>query len=162
ETYDRKLTDVFKVQDEIAGTVSTALQATLQGGTGAGSDKTENMDAHNLYLQARYFARRATVDDMDTAVKYFQQALQRDPNYAEAWAALSQAYIWIAQFGNAPVAEFTEKGRTAAKTALRLDPKQAEAHAALARILNAYDFDWKGAQAEVGQALALEPRNPIA
>jgi TolB-like protein/tetratricopeptide (TPR) repeat protein len=162
ETYDRKLTDVFKVQDEIAGTVATALQATLQGGVGPGTDKTENMEAHNLYLQGRYFARRATVEDMDTAVNYFQQALKRDPNYAEAWAALSQAYVWIAQFGNKPVEEFSEKGRAAARTALRLDPKQAEAHAALARILNAYDFDWQGAQTEIGQALALEPRNPVA
>jgi TolB-like protein/cytochrome c-type biogenesis protein CcmH/NrfG len=162
ETYDRKLTDVFKVQDEIAGTVASALQATLQGSTGSGGDKTENMEAHNLYLQGRYFARRATVDDMDSAVKYLQQALQRDPNYAMAWAELAQAYVWIAQFGNQPVDVFTEKGRAAAKTALRLDPRQAEAHAALARILNAYDFDWQGAQAEVDQALALEPRNPIA
>ena len=83
-----------------------------------GGDKTENMEAHSLYLQARFFARRATVDDMDIAVKYFQQALQRDPNYAVAWAALAQAYVWIAQFGNRPVDEFTEKGRAAARTAL--------------------------------------------
>ena len=162
ETYDRKLTDVFKVQDEIAGTVASALKATLQGGASPGGGTTDNMDAHNLYLQARFFARRATVDDMDVAVKYFQQALQRDPNYAAAWSALAQAYIWIAQFGNQPVAEYTERGRAAAKTALRLDPRQAEAHAALARILNAYDFDWQGAQSEIGQALALEPRNPVA
>ena len=70
--------------------------------------------------------------------------------------------MWIAQFGNRPVEEFTEKGRAAARTALRLDPRQAEAHAALARILNSYDFDWKGARAEMDQALALEPRNPTA
>ncbi len=162
ETYDRKLTDVFKVQDEIAGTVASALKTTLQGSTGPAGDKTASMEAHNLYLQGRYFARRATVDDMDSAVKYFQQALQLDPDYAVAWSALGQAYVWIAQFGNQPVAEYTEKARAASKTALRLDPRLAEPHATLARVLNAYDFDWKGAQSEVDQSLALEPSNPTA
>ena len=160
QTYERKLTDVFKVQDEIAATVASALKATLQGTSSAAGDKTANVEAHNLYLQGRYFAARATLEDMNTAISCYDKAVQLDAGYAAAWAALGNAYAWTAQFGDVRVAEATEKARAAARTALRLDPRLSEAHATLALILGSYDYDWAGAQAEADQAVALDPRNP--
>ena len=160
QTYDRKLTDVFKVQEDIAATVASALKATLQQGAVTAIDKTTSIEAHNLYLQGRYFAVRATVEDMGTALGYYEQALRLDPDYAAAWAALGEAHAWNAQFGNASVAEATEQARAAARTALRLDPRLSEPHATLALIHSSYDFDWAGARVEVDRAIALDPRNP--
>ena len=160
QTYERKLTDVFKVQDEIAATVASSLKATLQGTSGAAGDKTANVEAHNLYLQGRYFAARATVDDTKVAIGYFDKAVHLDPSYAAAWAALSGAYAWNAQFGDSRVAQESEKARAAAQRALGLDARQSEAHATLALILSSYDYDWAGARGEVERAMALDPRSP--
>ena len=160
QTYERKLTDVFKLQDEIAGTVASALKTTLQGGAAAASDKTTSVEAHNLYLQGRFFAARVTVDDTNAAVGYYEKALRVDSSYAVAWAALASAYNWNAQYGNAPYVETTEKARAAAKTALRLDPRLSEPHNVLATILSSLDYDWAAARTEVDTALALEPRSP--
>ena len=160
ETYERKLTDVFKVQDEIAATVASSLKATLQGTSGAAGDKTANVEAHNLYLQGRYFAARATVDDTKAAIGYFDKAVHLDPSYAAAWAALSGAHAWNAQFGDSRVAQESEMARAAAQRALGLDARQSEAHATLALIMSSYDYDWAGARGEVERAMALDPRNP--
>ncbi len=160
ETYDRKLTDVFKVQEEIAATVASALKATLQERSEDASDKGVSVEAHNLYLQGRYFAARATLDDMNAAVGFYQKALNLDSGYAVAWAALSTAYAWNAQFSDAPVGATTEKARAAARTALRLAPQLTEAHRTLALIQSSYDYDWVGARSEVDRAVALEPHNP--
>jgi TolB-like protein/tetratricopeptide (TPR) repeat protein len=160
--YDRDLEDVFKVQDEIAEAVVRALKATLLDGPPAGRSTPTSMDAHNLYLQGRYFAGRRSVVDMITAIDYFEQAIQSDSSYAAAWAALGHACAWIAQFGNEDVAATSEKARRAAQAAIRLDAHLPEGHTTLALINASYDFDWAGARSELDRALTADPRNPEA
>jgi TolB-like protein/tetratricopeptide (TPR) repeat protein len=166
QTYDRRLTDVFKVQDEIAATVAGALNATLQSGAGASAGaaapgaRAVDPEAHNLYLQGRFFAGRATVADVHAAMDYYRQALRRVPDYAAAWAALAAAYAWDAQFGNSPVAESSARARAAAREALKFDPRLPEGHNVLALIASSYDFDWPVARSESQLALSADPHNP--
>jgi TolB-like protein/Tfp pilus assembly protein PilF len=164
QTYERKLTDVFKVQDEIAGTVASALNVTLQSGTAVASDtagaRPVDAEAHNLYLQGRYFASRATVADVHSAIDYYQQTLRRAPDYAAAWAALASAYAWDAQFGSSPVADTSARASAAAREALKFDPSLPEGHNALALIASSYDFDWSVARSELQQSMSADPHNP--
>ncbi len=162
QTYDRKLTDVFRVQDEIANTVAGELNATLQSGAAAAAQPARpvNADAHNLYLQGRFFAGRATVADVHTAMDYYQQALKREPDYAAAWAALASAYAWDAQFGNSAVAETSARASAAAREALKFDPRMPEGHNVLALLASSYDFDWPVARSELQLALSADPHNP--
>jgi TolB-like protein/Tfp pilus assembly protein PilF len=162
ETYDRQLDDVFKVQEEIAGAVVKALKISLMGGSLPESTGTQNIEAYNLFLQGRHFAARRTLADISTAIDYFEKAIQREPGYAEAWAALAFADAWQAQFGAGNVDVLTEKARLAARQAIRLNPKLPEAHATMALINSAYDFDWASARSETDLALSLDRNNPDA
>jgi len=87
------MSDIFKVQDEIAGTVVEALNATLSSGTSDSAGKERNMDAYNLLLKGNFFYERAHLGDSDQAIEQYQQALNLDPNYALAWAKLARVYI---------------------------------------------------------------------
>ena len=92
ETYDRTLDDIFVVQDDIAGAVVKALQVTLLGTALATRSKPQDPEAYNLALQGRYFLDRRGQKDLERAIDYFRQSLERDPGYAPAWAGLSRAY----------------------------------------------------------------------
>ena len=155
QTYERKLSDVFKVQDEIAATVASALNATL-GTSAMGPERPVSIDVHNLYLQGLYFTRRATIEDVHAAEGYFQQALKLDPEYAAAWAELARSYSWDVQFSNSPAAETTERARAAARTANKLDPRNTVSYSVLAMLASSYDFDWPAADSALRQALAVD------
>ena len=162
ETYDRKLDDIFKVQDEIAGEVVRALKASLLERGVSGATPAVSTEAYNLFLQGQHFAARRTLAEIATAIDYFEKAIQRDPGYAEAWAALAFADAWQAQFGAGSVDVRTEKARFAARKAIQLNPKLPEAHATMALINSSYDFDWAGARSETDLALSLDRSNPDA
>ncbi len=158
ESYDREVTDVFAVQDEIARSVAGALKVTLLGDRPR-SATTQNTEAYNAYLQGRYFHERGSQADLEKSVSYYQQAVSLDPNYALAWAGLAEARHWQAGSGHVPVAEGYREARAAAQRALTLDPNLADPHAALGSIQMWYDWDWAGADASLHRALELEPRN---
>jgi tetratricopeptide (TPR) repeat protein len=158
ETYDRKLSDVFKVQDEIAATVASALNATLGAGPSAPT-RAVSIEAHNLLLQGLFFSRRSTIEGTHAAEGYYLQALKIDPRYAAAWAELAHAYSWDVQFANSPAAEQTERARAAALTAIKLDPRITESYTVLAMLASSYDFDWPAADAALRQALAIDPHD---
>jgi TolB-like protein/Tfp pilus assembly protein PilF len=162
ETYDRKLDDIFKVQDEIAGEVVRALKASLLERGVPGATPAVSTEAYNLFLQGQHFAARRTLADIATAIDYFEKAVQREPGYAEAWAALAFADAWQAQFGAGNVDVQMEKARLAARQAIRLNPKLPEAHATMALINSSYDFDWASARSETDLALSLDRSNPDA
>ena len=162
ETYDRDLKDIFRLQDEIAGRVVRSLKATLLDDPRVVRTMPSSVEAHNLYLQGRYFASRRTVAAMTAAIDYFEKAVQREPGYAAAWAALAYSYSWSVQFGNADVAATTEKARRAAKMAIGLDPQLPEGHTTMALINTSYDFDWASARSELDRALAADGGDPEA
>ena len=159
ETYDRTLDDIFKVQDEIADAAAQAMKVTLFAGRSAGGSWPASSEAHNLYLEGRYFFNRRTKDDYEKAIVSFKNALAADPGFAPAWAGLAWVYAHQAGLGLIPAESGSKQARDAAQRALGLDPTLVEAHTAMVYILTGYDWDWAAADAEVQQVLALDPGN---
>lgn len=158
QTYDRRMDNIFAVQDDIAASVAGALKVTLEGGQTSTAQETD-LRAYDAYLQGRYFFDRRSKEDLEKAIAYYKQALQIDPGYARAWAGLSQVHERQGSWGYVPVEESYRKARNEAEKALELDPNLAEAHASLGDIMVSYDWDWNGADAAYKRALELEPGN---
>lgn len=158
ETFDRKLTDLFAVETEIAKTVADTLQAKLTGSEerAIAARPTENPEAHELYLKARFFWNKRTSSDLKTAIQYFNQAIERDPGYALAYVGLADAYALLTAYGAAPVSESLPRAEMAAKKAVELDESLAEAHTSLGLLLF-YNLDFQGSTKEFERAIALNP-----
>ena len=156
ERYNRTLTDVVAVQEEIVRDVSLKLQARLLG-AGARKAYTANHDAYQLYLKGRFFWNKRTAKDIEKAIQHFQQAIAIDPSYALAYTGLADSYALTPFYGGAQPREAMPKAREAARKALSLDDGLAEAHAALGLILDDYDYDFAGAEREYRRALELNP-----
>jgi TolB-like protein/DNA-binding winged helix-turn-helix (wHTH) protein/Flp pilus assembly protein TadD len=159
ETYDRDLTDIFAVQQDIARSVAGSLRVALLGEK-AGSLRGTSVEAYNAYLQGKYFYARGDRESIEKAIAYYEQAINLDPNYAPAWGALSSARgVQAGEFSGGSFYEGYNRAREAAERALSLDPSLAEGHAALGTIKRDFDWDWMGADACYERALALEPGN---
>ncbi len=175
ETYDRTLEDIFAVQDDIAQSVVKELRGALLGGTADGNAATEvtaqvaaavkgrtsDPEAHRLYLQARYLIDRCTRDDTAKGIGYLEQALDLDPAFALAWAALGEAHASAGGWGWAPVIESFGRAREAVERALSLEPDLAEGYAQLGWIRMEHDWDARGAEASFRRALELAPGNTL-
>jgi TolB-like protein/Flp pilus assembly protein TadD len=161
DTYDRDLTDIFAIQDEIARSVSSALKVTLLGEDQPQPARSANAQAYNLYLQARYFYGRRSRENLERAVDYFRKALEVDPDYALAWVGLAGAYAALADSGHIPVEEGSRQSHEAVEKAIALNPNLADAHAALGQIRMGFDRDWPGADAAFRRALELAPGRAV-
>ena len=159
ETYDRKLTDIFAVESDIAKTIADTLHAKLTGSEKSAIAKrpTADTEAYELYLKGRFFWNKRTGPDLRKAIAYFNQAIAKDPNYALAYAGLADAYVLLPPYGAASALESFPQAEAAAKKALELDDALAEAHTSLAQVLVSYDFDFKGSTREFERAIALNP-----
>ncbi len=173
ETYDRELEDIFAVQDDIAQSVVKELRAALlpekPDASFTAAVKAEvhaavkgravNAKAYPLYLQGLFFADRITQGDLAKAIGYFREAVELDPGYALAWAALSRAHMHEAGYSWAPLDEGFGQARAAAERAIELEPDLPEGYVALGLVQMNYDWDWQAADASFGRALALAPGN---
>lgn len=162
--YTRKMTDLFAVQDEIAGQVTDALKVKLTGAQREQVTKryTENEEAYKLYLQGEFYLNKHTVEAAHKAADYFKQAIALDQNYALAYTGLSDAYDQLAGSSGEPPAEVYTQARAAVMQALKIDNNLAEAHTSLSYIKLDYDWDFKGAESELLEALRLNPNNAVA
>jgi TolB-like protein/Flp pilus assembly protein TadD len=158
ETYDREMKDLFKVQDDIANEVVQALKVKLAVTPAAERAPTDNMAAHNLLLEGRFFADRWAPGDSERAIASFEQALKEDPNYALAWAELSWAEMWAWQELGRRAGTY-ESATSAAKRAIELRPDLAQAHATRGWCESLLGFNWVVADTEFSKALALDPQN---
>jgi tetratricopeptide (TPR) repeat protein len=163
KTFDRDLTDIFSVQDEIAEAVATALRKNLLGNDAASgaasSTTTRDFQAYNAYLLGLSFFHKLNQQDWSRAVEQFEIAIDQDPDMALAWAWLSMTISEQTGFGTEFEAGF-ERARAAAEKALQLDPNLADAHLALANVQIGYDWDWDGAEASLRRAFELRPGDP--
>ena len=171
ETYDRKMDDIFAVQDDIAQSVVAELRARLLGKTsGSGispqvvnevaeavKGRAANPEAQRLMLLGRHFLDRTTREDTTTAITYFRQALELDPGYALCWAELGRAYSIEASRAWVPLSEGFDRSRDATKRSLVLEPALAEGHAQLGRVQLTHDLDLCEAEASYKRALKLAP-----
>jgi serine/threonine-protein kinase len=160
QRYDRKLVDVFAIQDEIARTIVGTLRATSFADLAEPVPKryTENIKAYGLYLKGRYAWNRRTQEGVVEGIRYFEQAIAEDPNYALAYTGLADSYALHVDYSSVPVTEWFERAKTYARRALALDESLAEAHASLAWSLFVYDWDWAGAEKAFRRAIELHPR----
>ncbi|MGI9219660.1 MAG: winged helix-turn-helix domain-containing protein [Woeseiaceae bacterium] len=157
ETYDRKLDDIFRVQDEIAAQVVERLELELL--EAAPSVGATNSDAYDLVLQARYLHRQSTPEAFRKALELFDRAVEIDPEYASAWAGLAIEYMSQADQALLPFEESYLLAREAANRALSLDPENVAAHRGLGWIARNYDRDYATAARHYERALAMEPSN---
>jgi Predicted integral membrane protein len=159
EIYDRKLTDIFAVESDIAKTIADTLQAKLTGSekTAMSKKPTTNPEAYELYLKGRFFWNKRTGADLRKAIDYFNQTIAKDPNYALAYCGLADSYLLLSPYGAAAPKGSVPQAKAAVKKALELDDTLAEAHASSARILSGYDFDSQQAIVEFERALRLNP-----
>jgi TolB-like protein/cytochrome c-type biogenesis protein CcmH/NrfG len=157
ETFTRDLKDIFAVQDEIAGLIAKNLQLKL--GDAPRAAKAVNPEAHQLYLQGKYFLNQYSHDNAQRATDLLQRAVELDSEFALAWVALSRAHSVRGGFADSlpEVDESFVLARRAAERALVLEPDLAAAHLALAEVQIDHDFDWKGATGSLRRAQALAP-----
>jgi adenylate cyclase len=161
EVYDRKLTDIFAVESDIAKTIADQLQAKLTGSEKQmmAAQPTTDTTAYELYHKGRSLWGERTGDNIPKAIAFFEQASARDPNYALAYAGLASAYILSPFYTGADRREAGSKAKEAALKALRLDPNLAEAHAALGKVLFFSEIDLAGATREYKRAIELKPND---
>jgi TolB-like protein/Tfp pilus assembly protein PilF len=164
QTYDRKLDDVFKVQDEIADAVVKALKAALLETAATRSAPTSSVQAYTLYLQAREIWTGGTQADFERASEYLRRAINMDPAFAQAWATLAQirmdVYLYFEE--TARYRDVRADVLRSAAEALRLDPSLSDAHLAMGRLLNELDWNWRTSEIEFKRAIALDPKNTLA
>jgi serine/threonine-protein kinase len=162
DQYNRNLSDIFSVQEEIAWEISRNLSVTL----GRDEEKkltkrsTENTEAYQLYLKGRFHWNKRKADDLHKAVEYYNQAIQVDPNYALAYAGLASTYVLLPEYAGLRPKDAIPKIEAAVKKASELDPTIAEPHAALGLMRTLFGHDWKGAEDEFKRAIELDPGYP--
>jgi serine/threonine-protein kinase len=178
ENYTRNLKDVFAVQTELAQTIVEQLRGQLTGGAANPTTKaeiqnevraaakggTQNVEAHEAYLQGWFFLHRHSEKETDQAKAAFERAVQLDPRFALAWAGLAQTNVWYCNFsgegGQNAFNAHLAAARKAVERALSIEPDLPEALLPLATIKINFDHDWKGAAETLRKGLALAPQNP--
>jgi TolB-like protein/DNA-binding winged helix-turn-helix (wHTH) protein len=156
QSYDRDLSDVLKMQDEIAIALAQALQLEVEENI-VSRPALRNSDAYTLYLQGLHASSRFDQEGLEQAVSDFERVIELDPSFAPAHIMLGNAYFLLGAYGFMPPAIAFERDRLANEHALTLDPNLAFAHAQLGDIHRAYDWDWAAADRELKQAVALAP-----
>ena len=159
EQYDRKASDLIPLQKDIAHQISEKLRLRLTGDDQKKLAKqyTADPEAYRLYLKGRYFWNKRSQEGMKKAIDYFQQAIDRDPTYALAYAGLADSYDLLDDWGTTPPRESFPKARAAALRALELDDSLAEAHTSLAFVEDNYDWNFAASEKEFQRAIALNP-----
>jgi len=159
QRYDRDLTDVFAIQDEIAGAIAGALQVKLSAEPAARRRHEPNPAAYEAYLRGRYHWGKLRKESMARCKAYFEQAIALDPEFALAYCGYADYFLLIANFF-LPAHEAMPRVREEARKALEIDPSLPEAHAMLGIVAALYDYDWKEAERRFHLAMARDPVPP--
>jgi len=165
EQYNHRLADVLAVQEEISKEISEKLRLRLSGADRKRLAKrfTENSEAYRDYLHGRFYWNKRTIENYKTAIRYFEQAIEKDPAYALAYSGLADCYgLRGLREGDLPPKDAFPKAKQSATMALKIDETLAEAHASLAFTLYFHDWDWPAAEREFRRAIELNPNYPIA
>ncbi len=159
ERFDRKLLDVFAIQEETAQKIVQTLKIKLLPGLSGRLVKrsTDNLAAYNLYLEGRYYWNKRTAEGLLKSIELFQHAVEKDPQYALAYTGIADAYSLMDQYGTLPLRESVQRAEAAAKKALELDDQLAEAHASAAQVEVSYNWNYVEAEKQLRQAILLNP-----
>ncbi|HTZ98218.1 MAG TPA: protein kinase [Terriglobales bacterium] len=158
EHYERNAADIIPLQQQIAGDIADKLRSKLTGAEKQQVTKqgTQNPEAYQLYVKGRYYWNKRTNAAINTSISYFKQAIDKDPNYAQAYTGLADAYSVLPNYGGDP-SDLVPKSNAAARKALELDPTQARAYANLGSNRWQFDWDFAGGEADFRKAFELDP-----
>jgi len=164
ERYDREMTDIFDIQDEIALSILNALKVKLLGEEKVDILKrsTDNQEAYQLYLKGRLNFHKFNPEGFKAAISYYEKAIEIEPDYARAHAGIGACYLMLWHFGFLPPDESLSKMQSATYKSIELDPQMAESHLALARLKLFYEFNLKEAEKEFQIAFKHNPNIPDA
>ena len=159
QNYNHALTDILVLQSNVAGDIARQIkiQLTPQDTTRLSSTGKVNPEAHDAYLRGRFYWNKDAREDLDTAREYFEQAVEKDPQYAPAYVGIADYYAVLPFYSNARPDDVFPKAKQAVAKALEYDSSLAEAHSTQAYILTYYDWDWATAEKEFQQAISLNP-----
>jgi len=162
--YESKVSDVLSLQQQIASDLAGRLRSNLSGSEKQQVSRqgTQNADAYQFYVKARYHWNKRTPADLQTALADFNQAIDKDPNYALAYAGVADVYSIIADYADMDSRDTIPRSKAAAAKALELDSTLARPHADLANALMQYEWDFSGGEAEFQKALELDPSDATA
>jgi serine/threonine protein kinase/Flp pilus assembly protein TadD len=162
--YDGKVADILSLQQQIATDLAGRLRSNLSGSQKQQVSRqgTQNPDAYQLYVKARYYWNKRTPADLETALSYFNQAIDKDPSYALAYAGVADVYSVLPDYADVDARDAMPKAKAAAAKALDLDPSLARPHADLGNALMQYDWDFSSGEAEFRKAFELDPSDATA
>jgi TolB-like protein/DNA-binding winged helix-turn-helix (wHTH) protein/Tfp pilus assembly protein PilF len=157
--FNRSTEDVLALQDDLSREIAEKLRLKLTGEEKQRLAKrnTEDAEAYRPYLKGRYYWNKRSPEGIQKAASYFQQAIDKDPAYALAYAGLADTYVYLSFFNMVPPRDAMPRAKAAAAKALEIDDHLAEAHVSLGYISYTYDWDWPAAGRHFDQALALDP-----
>ena len=158
--YQSKAAQIVSLQQQIAGDIAERLRSKLTGEEKQQVAKqgTQNPEAYQLYVRGRYYWNKRTVGDINNAISYFKQAIEKDPGYAQAYSGLADSYAVLPYHTGDPN-ELMPSAKAAALKALELDPTLARPHAVLGLVKICYEWDFAGGEAELRKAIAIEPND---
>jgi len=161
ERYDRDMEDVFAIQDEITIEIVNKLKTEFDMPRNLQKERgSESLEAYDLYLKGRYYWNKFSPELTEKTIDYYKQAIEKDPKYALAYAALAEAYVMLSiGFASHPSKDAMPKARKAALKALKIDPTLVEAHVSLAIVATCYDWDPVAAEKSFKRAIELNPNH---
>ena len=160
DQYNRKFSDIFAVQEDMAAEIARSLRLKLSGEEQAGLAKrfTESTMAYQAYLRGRFHWNKRTVEGLRQAIAHFEEAIELDPNYALAYTGLADTFNILGYYNTQRPRDAYPRGKAAASRALALDESLAEAHASMGYVQVFYDLDWPGAAKSFRRAVELNPK----
>jgi serine/threonine protein kinase/Flp pilus assembly protein TadD len=164
EKFDRHVSDVSTIEEQIANDISDKLRLRLSGEEKKRLSKgsTSSSEAYQLYLNGRFHWNKRTEEELNKAIEYFRQSIQKDPNYALAYVGLADTYLVLPQYGRMATSVAAPRTKEALTRALEIDADLAEAHASLALMKQDFEWDWAGAEKEFRRAIELNSNYPTA
>jgi serine/threonine protein kinase/Tfp pilus assembly protein PilF len=164
EKFDRQVSDVSTIEEQIANDISDGLRLRLTGEEKKRLTRgsTRNAEAYQLYLNGRFHWNKRTEEELNKAIGYFNQSIEKDPNYALAYVGLADAYLVLPEYGSMAPSVAAPRTKEALTKALEIDPELAEAHASLGLMKQNFEWDWVGAEKEFRRATELNSNYPTA
>lgn len=161
QSFRGTLDDIFDIQEDVSEKIAEALRLQLSSAEKVTLQKryTDNTEAYQFYLQGLFFWKKRNEESLNLAIRYFEKALEKDPDYALAWAGIADTLSLMGEYTNISRRVLYDKQMNAIRKALEIDPQLAEAHISLAISLMLNDWDWNGAEKEFKLGLQLDPRN---
>jgi serine/threonine protein kinase/pimeloyl-ACP methyl ester carboxylesterase/Tfp pilus assembly protein PilF len=159
ERFDREMEDIFAIQDEITLAIVDMLKPKLLGTEQAklARRQTVNLEAYNLYLRGRWFWNKMTKEGLEKAIEYFEQATEKEPNYAPAHTGVADSYLALSFWGFVPSKDVRREAKRSLERALEIDETLSETHTSLAMMRAVFEWDWPNAEREIKRAIELNP-----